>query len=203
MNKEHEEEITPQEREAFGRLAKEKMPSPFLEERIVEALKQSNLIRAPKTGLWASFQKPGIAIAASLALFILGALAGLWWASTPSGEAGMPEFMLLLRAAPQESQAGTSDEVLRRVEEYDGWAKEIQKRGLLLGGEKLKDEARLLSVINGRNAVSLNQPASENNAIAGYFLIHAHDYEHAITIAEGCPHLKYGGIVEVRQIERF
>jgi hypothetical protein len=203
MNNEHEEELSRREMEAFNRLAKEVPPPRYLEERIVASLKQSNLIRAPGTNLSASYKKIGIAVAASLALFALGALAGAWWASAPSKKSATAEFMLVLRSSLEESRARTPDETKRLVKEYGDWAGEIQKSGLLIGGEKLKDEARLLSTVDGSVVISLNQPASENKSIAGYFLILARDYEHAITIAETCPHLKYGGTVEIRQIERF
>ena len=202
MNKEHEEDATPQEREAFRRLAKEKMPPPFLEERIVESLKGQSLIRTSKLGQWSSFPKIGAALAASLALLIIGIAIGVWWAAAPSNKASLPEFMLVLREAAQESQPATSEEAIRRVKEYTAWARRVERDGLLVGGEKLKDEARLLNVVDGR-AVSESQPHLTENAIGGYFLIQARDYEHAIAIAEGCPHLKYGGKIEVRQIERF
>lgn len=203
MNEEFEDELSPPEREAFDRLPKERVPPPFLEERIVEALKQTNLIRPSGAGWRLSFPQIGAALAASLALFVLGTIAGIWWVSTPSSESGLSEFMLVLHTTPLELQARSSDETLQRVKEYSAWAKGVGQAGLLLGGEKLKDEALLLSVVNGRTTISENRVGSTENAIAGYFLIRAQDYQQAIAIAEGCPHLKYGGTIEIRQIERF
>jgi hypothetical protein len=196
------EDLSPREREAFASLAKESMPPPLLEERIVESLKRQNLIRPLKSGHWPGFPKVGAAIAASLALLIIGIAVGIWWAAAPSKDSSLPEFMLVIRESSVEAQPATSEEAIRRVKEYSAWAKAVEQRGLLVAGEKLKDEARLLSVVDGR-AVSVSRSELRENDIGGYFLIQARDYEHAIAIAEGCPHLKYGGTVEVRQIERF
>jgi hypothetical protein len=203
MSKEFEEDLTTQERQAFDQLTKEEPPPSSLEERIVEALKESNLIRSPSRGWRLTYPQFGIAVAASLAFFVLGTIAGARWVSGYAQEPGMPEFVLLLRAAAQESQATSSDEVRKRVAEYSAWAGEVRKTGLLLGGEKLKAETRLLSVADGRTSVSESSSGPTESMIAGYFLIQATDYQHAVSIASGCPHLKYGGIVEIRQIERF
>jgi hypothetical protein len=42
---------------------------------------------------------------------------------------------------------------------------------------------------------------ARENAIGGYFLIRARDYQQAVSIAENCPHLRYGGTIEIRQID--
>lgn len=203
MSKEFEDHLDAKERQAFDRLAKEETPPSFLEERIVEALKESNLIRSPGRGRRLSYPQIGIGLAASFALFVLGVTAHVWWVSGSSLNKGMPEFMLVLRASAQESQPGTSEEVRRTVEEYTAWAGEVRKTGLLVGGEKLKDEARLITVAEGRTLVSEDSPGPKDSQIEGYFLIQATDYQHAVAIAAGCPHLKYGGTVEIRQIDRF
>lgn len=201
MDTEHQDELSSRERQSLNGLPRENVPPPFLEERIVEALKESNLIRPLGTSWWPSFHKIPIAFAASLVLFILGGLTGVWWASAPAPKKGMPEFLLVLREAPGQSQAISADEELRLVKEYSAWARELRQEGLLIGGEKLKQEIRSLRAADGRISVSEEQTEPGGNAIAGYFLILAKDYEHAITISRTCPHLKYGGSVEVRQID--
>jgi hypothetical protein len=203
MSKESDDNLSTQERQAFDLLTKEKIPPSFLEERIVEALKQSNLIRSPRRIGRFSYLQIGIALTASLALFVLGSLVGARWVSGPSPRAGMPEFMLVLRSSAQESQAMSSEEVRKIVEEYTEWAREMRKTGLLVSGEKLKDEARLISRVDGRTSVLQPSPSPTESLMEGYFLIRAADYQHAVAIAAGCPHLNYGGTVEIRQIDRF
>ncbi len=203
MSEELEDDLDTQERQAIDLLAKEAMPPPFLEEQIVEALKTVHLIRSPRLALRFGSRRIGIAVTASLALFVLGAVAGSWWTSGSSPRPDLPEFMLVLRSSSQDANASSSDEVRQSVAEYSAWAGEIRKTGLLLGGEKLKGEARLLSVSEGRTLVSESSASPADSVIEGYFLIQATDYQQAVSIASGCPHLKYGGTVEVRQIDRF
>jgi len=201
MNRDFEE-LQPHERKAFDELTKENAPPSFLEERIVAALKQSNLIRSPKPSWWPSYPKIAVAVAASLLLLVLGAWAGIKWVSAPR-QATTPEFMLVLRTRSGESQTKSPDEVLRTVKEYSNWAGDVRQSGLLVQGEKLKREARIIRAVDGRVAVSEDQASSADGVIAGYFLIQAQDFDGAVKIAKGCPHLKYGGTIEVRQIDRF
>jgi hypothetical protein len=42
---------------------------------------------------------------------------------------------------------------------------------------------------------------SARGVLAGYFIIGAASLEEARSIARDCPHLKYGGSVEIRRIE--
>jgi hypothetical protein len=199
--KESEDELGPRELRALNALARETAPPDFLEQRIVSALRESNLIRASAAGGRRPAVRIGSAIAASLALFFLGALTGSWWRALPAADERLPEFMLVLLESPEESPARSSEEALEVVREYGDWAKKIRNEGLLVGGEKLKDEARFLSVISGRPSVSETQPDANGKSIGGYFLIRARDYQQAMMIAEGCPHLNYGGVIEIRQID--
>jgi hypothetical protein len=195
------DELTSQERRAFDSLAKKASPPPFLEERVVDVLKSEKLIRPPAAAGWPRSAQVGIAVAAAMMLVAVGIVIGAKWLAAPRPRP-QAEFMLVLRSTPKESAATSSDEVMKRVKEYSNWASAMREKGLMVGGEKLKDEARVLTVTYGRLSVIENQSPSEN-PIAGYFLIHAQDFRQATAIAQDCPHLRYGGTIEVRQIERF
>jgi len=203
MSQEFEDELSAEERRALGGLVREKMPPPVLEERVVETLKRAQLLR-PSGSVWRPrAARLGLAVAASLLLFMLGAWAGARWASRPEGKPVAPGFMLLLRSAPEQEQPRSSDAVARRVAEYGDWAGQLRRQGLYVDGEKLRREARVLRGTDARAGVSESPSDAGADAIAGYFLIGARDYEHAVRVAEGCPHLKYGGTIEVRQIDKF
>ncbi len=89
---------------------------------------------------------------------------------------------------------------MERVNEYSAWARAARQQGSLLTGEKLMDDGRLLSGA----AMALLEPGSGGEeGIQGYFLIRATDYRQAVAVASGCPHLKYGGLIEVRRIHKF
>ena len=45
-------------------------------------------------------------------------------------------------------------------------------------------------------------PYSETKeVVGGYFTIEARDYEAALAECRDCPHLEYGGTIEVREVE--
>jgi hypothetical protein len=196
---EFEKELGPREVEALHDLAREKTPPTFLEERVVTALRQSQLIRSPLLVWRRRLKMTGLAVAASAVLITVGAVFGAWWKSAPRAVQNLPEFMFVLRNSPRELPTQSAKDQMQRVREYSLWARDMNG---VLDGEELADDAKLLNVIDGRTVVSEMEADAKKTAIAGYFLIMAHDYQQAITIAETCPHLKYGGTVEIRQIER-
>ncbi|MFP6685193.1 MAG: NAD-dependent epimerase/dehydratase family protein [Polyangiaceae bacterium] len=67
-------------------------------------------------------------------------------------------------------------------------------------GEKLTEDGRLLS---GAATALLEPGSGGEDGIQGYFLIRAPGYRQAVALASGCPHLKYGGRIEVRRIHKF
>jgi len=196
-----EEKLGPREVVALHELTREKTPPDFLEQRIVGALRESQLIRPP----WFVWQRrlvmTGGVIAAAAVLFTVGAVIGARWNAAPAVNENQSEFMLLLRNSPRELPTRSSNEALQRVREYSAWAKKMNQEGVLLDGEKLTDEGQTMNVVDGRSIVSEMEADAKKTAIAGYFLIHAHNYQQAIGIAEDCPHVKYGGTIEIRQID--
>ena len=202
MAENYDDQLGPEERAALAALPREEEPPAFLEERVVRALKEDNLIRARHT-VWHSKGGKFALAAAAAALFFLGGWVGARWASAPAPESDLPQFLLVLRSSAQELQADSAEEGVRKYREYEAWGGELQRAGRLLGGEELKPESRLLRAVGGHVAVSESLPGQAEGVIAGYFLIRAEDYNHAAALARRCPHLKYGGSVEVRQINRL
>ena len=39
--------------------------------------------------------------------------------------------------------------------------------------------------------------------MGGFFIVKASDYSEAVEISESCPHLGYGGTIELRQIDEI
>ncbi|MGH7563914.1 MAG: YciI family protein [Gemmatimonadota bacterium] len=63
-----------------------------------------------------------------------------------------------------------------------------------MDGEKLAQQERLV-------ALSGASPVDRAGAIASYFVIESDSYEEAVRIARDSPHVRHGGVVEVRRIE--
>ncbi len=110
----------------------------------------------------------------------------------------MPDFLLLLHRPAGPPPALSADAAAAMTKDYTGWRAE----GRLKGGEKLTNDAgRVMRAAAGRSIVTDGPYAESKELLGGFFLIAAADYDEACRIAESCPHLKYGGGIEIRQID--
>ena len=98
-------------------------------------------------------------------------------------------FLLVLRGA--EPAVDIAREQL--VGEYTAWASDLSRDGSLVAGAEL--------AADGGRWVGLDDPAGDGGIpVSGFFLVSAEDYDAAVAIARGSPHLAFGGVIEVRRI---
>lgn len=110
--------------------------------------------------------------------------------------------MLLLHENPASFANVSPEEIQKVIGEYVDWRVGLQKQGRLVAGQKLRDEGgRHLTLDGGRLRVDDGPYVEAKEVIGGYFTIEAKDYDDAIEIARSCPHLKYGGRIELREVE--
>jgi len=116
----------------------------------------------------------------------------------------MPKYMLLLHDNPSGFQAMSPEEMQRVIEKYVAWGKRLREKGLISESHKLADEpGKVIRSANGQVRV-IDGPYSETKEIlGGYYVITADSYEQAIGRARDCPHLGYGGTIEVRQVDEM
>jgi hypothetical protein len=122
---------------------------------------------------------------------------------SPAPAAGKQQYLLLLegpaRMRPDGLSPSAPDSVAERalVQEYGAWAGRLARSGALVMAEKLADNE--ITILARDGAISPSRdPADE---VGGFFLIQVADAAEAHRIARECPHLKYGGTVQVRRIE--
>jgi hypothetical protein len=161
-----------------------------LEDRVVAALRAEGVLKPPRrsTGYRA--------LAASLILFVAGAAAGRLAPRSAAPEDPRPQFVLLLEEG-KDFDAGSD-----HVAEYTAWARALGAAGRIVSGEKLKDDAVVLSNRDAGVAIETETVTSDEAAPRGYFVIRAHDLDEAIAIAKDCPHLKHGGRISLRPIDK-
>lgn len=171
-------------RRRFGSAA----PPRSLEDEVVEALQREGLVAAASPRSRAPLPRLAAAAAAIL-LFAAGyVLGGLSAASAPPEAGG--RYLLLLRepsGAPITGAAGEAE----FVREYSTWARERAQAGQLELGEKL---AVTRAVVGGA-------ALDGSTEITGLFIVRAPDLDTARAIAATCPHVRYGGTIEIRPIE--
>ena len=190
-----DDELTPAQRDALGRLPREAEPPARLEQATVAALTARGLLRLPRR----RFVAP-LALAASLLLFAAGLAIGRFGGeTTPAAPADRrPRFALFLYEGP-EYELPPAGEMEERVREYVAWASAERTDGTVEGGEKLKDGDDV--AIEPDGSAGAVQSHRGESRLAGYFLIRAVDQRTALEIARSCPHVRYGGRIVLREIE--
>ncbi len=195
---------TDAERKALSGLSKETQPPEFLEDRIVAELKRKNLISDSSTTKRLPFFKYAyMAVAASLILALGIEIGSMQRVTTIDNSVARKsrQFMLLLYETPgvfQQIPIGREAEVMA---EYGAWAKSLAETGVNIDGEKLTESGSKLFGIGDDVKVSAVSPAQGKRLLAGYFAIEVENFERALEISERCPHLKYGGEIELREVQ--
>lgn len=114
----------------------------------------------------------------------------------------MPSYMMLLHETPPDFSGFSAEDIQNVINEYKNWRNGIAAQGKLLGGAKLRDEGgRHLSGANGDFRVTDGPFAEAKEVIGGYFTIEAADYDEAVELCRTCPHLTYGGRIELREVQ--
>jgi hypothetical protein len=189
--KNEDDELDRQWQRALRPLAGDHTPPPQLEHEIVAALRRRDAIVSAQRIRVPRWAYP--AAAATLALVLaLGFLAGRWTARSPAtpGE----RYLLLLVGDPS---FGDRDMERRFYDEYSSWGGRLAAAGRLLNAARLDDARPSLSWEGGAVALAHEAPGA---GVSGFFLIRAQDEQEALALARDCPHLKYGGRVEVRRL---
>jgi hypothetical protein len=114
----------------------------------------------------------------------------------------MPEYMLILHEEQNDFAELSAEAIQQVIEEYMAWSNAVAETGKMTGGQKLRDDGGRNLVLDGNGLRVTDGPFAEaKEVIGGFFTILADDYEDAVKIASTCPHLKYGGRIELREIE--
>jgi hypothetical protein len=114
----------------------------------------------------------------------------------------MPQYILLLHEAPSDFSNVSAEEMQQIIGEYVAWRRKIETEGKYAGSNKLREDGgRHVSMRNGKARVVDGPYAEAKEILGGYFIVSAADYDEAVETSKGCPHLKYGGWIEVREIE--
>jgi len=170
------EDDDPLSPEQLSALRGRKSPPPSLEEATVARLRAMGVLRRPGFVV-----RPIPALLALCASFLLGlAVRPLLPARHPGDS--RPLFLLLLYGDPQHRGQ-------EHRPEYVAWARGLAARGQLTGDGELTGEADILKE---------TAPVAGSEQPLGFFVLRASDRAEALKLSMGCPHLRYGGRVELR-----
>jgi hypothetical protein len=171
------EDDAPLSPEQLSALRGPKSPPASLEEATVARLRAMGVLRKP--GL---VVRPLPGFLALCCSFLLGLAV---WPLLPALHPwdSRPQFLLLLYGERQRRPGqGHRDE-------YVAWARRLAARGQLTGDGELTGEVDILKK---------TVPAEGAEEPLGFFVLRASDRAEALKLSMGCPHLRYGGRVELR-----
>ena len=116
----------------------------------------------------------------------------------------MPKYMLLLHDDPSSFGSVSPEQMQGIIEKYMAWGKKLRTAGVLVGSDKLADEpGRVMRGKNGQIRVTDGPYSETKEVLGGYYTITAASYDEAMDRARDCPHLEYGGTIEVRQVDEM
>jgi hypothetical protein len=108
------------------------------------------------------------------------------------------DYMLLFRGTNWHK--GLSPEQMQRVMgEWMSWFERLTHEGIATAGHPLEPQGKVVTGKKGR-VVADGPFAEAKETVGGYFLLKVNSLDEAITIAQQCPGLDYGVIVEVRPV---
>src|SRR5687768_7781721 len=108
------------------------------------------------------------------------------------------DYMLLFRGTNWDKEL-SPEQLQKVVVDWASWFERLTREGKCIGGHPLQNQGKMVSGKKGRT-VADGPFAESKEAIGGYFYLQVADEEEAIAIAQQCPGLEYGAVVEVRPV---
>ena len=115
--------------------------------------------------------------------------------NTPTSKS---DYMLLFRGTNWDKEL-SPEQLQKVVIDWAAWFERLTREGKCIGGHPLQNEGKMVSGKKGRT-VADGPFAESKEAIGGYFYLQVADEDEAIAIAQQCPGLEYGAVVEVRPV---
>ena len=85
------------------------------------------------------------------------------------------------------------------ADQWMAWFDRLTRQGKAIAGNPLQNEGKIVSGRDGR-MIADGPFAESKEAIGGYFLLQVNSLDEAVAIAQGCPGLPHGAVVEVRPV---
>lgn len=181
-----QEELTPEEQAAFKAMALAKQPPNGLEDKVVAELKKEGLIK--KTYKMNNYIKYAAGIAASVIIFFAGNLVGKQTGTVAEIDPLNGYIMIL-----KEDASFKPGDPMQMFEEYASWMNGLYKQGVKITGQELKNEALEVTA-----SATTSLEGDDERRTTGYFIIETKTEEEALAVVKDNPHLKYGGIIELK-----
>ena len=109
-------------------------------------------------------------------------------------------YLLIFRdSAPEVYKTMTPEQRQRLMEQWNAWYDGLAVEGKVQHGHPLQGSGRVVSGTRGERVTDGPYPEAKE-AIGGYFLLTVDSLDEATEIAQRCPSLPHGMVVEIRAI---
>jgi len=109
----------------------------------------------------------------------------------------MSQYMLLLYENPERWAKLSPDEMQTAIQKYTAW----REKPFTRASQRLAaDPGRVIRANNGAPRTTDGPYSETKEILGGYFTIEAANYDEAVKLALGHPHVEYGGNVEIRKL---
>ena len=109
----------------------------------------------------------------------------------------MAEFMIFIKGGEYDDHS--PEEMQAVIQKFINWANRLREENRYKYADKLNDDGFILSA-NKEGKIVDGPFVESKEAIGGFYIIEATDYDDALEIARSCPVFDYNGSVEVRKI---
>lgn len=109
----------------------------------------------------------------------------------------MKDYLLLMRGGDARMADLNEAQTAEHMQKWGAYMEGLSKNGNLAGGQPLTHEGRVLTANNVTEEVVLSE---KKEAIGGYLMIKAEDYNQAVEIAKDCPIFEHDGNIEIREV---
>ncbi|MDX1941934.1 MAG: YciI family protein [Saprospiraceae bacterium] len=170
---------------------KNAIPS-YLYHNIVSKLKSTGYIMSKGGSSGLIFVKRGMILLVAILIFFTG-----YYTASKNQHKAMKtnrnNYMLIVH----NDDIPPADPHLQ-AKEYGKWLTEM-KTVRIASGEQLRENGWILSALAGLQIREVPSFKGKEG-IGGYFIFEADNKEEALQIAQTCPHLKYKGTIELREL---
>lgn len=109
----------------------------------------------------------------------------------------MKEFMMIFRSEPINPSQLSPEQMQANIKLWQDWIAGIAAQGKFVGTNQLGREGKTLKP---NNVVTSGPYAEVKEIVGGYVIVKADSMDEVLKTAEGCPVLKSGGNVEIRDL---
>lgn len=106
--------------------------------------------------------------------------------------------MFIIRGGHEELKDASPEQMQAHMAEWRTWMGGLAEKGILVGGQPLEHPGKTL--MDGGTKI-IDRPLAEGKElVGGYIIVKADTLDEGVELAKGCPGLRQGSSMEVREI---